>query len=81
MTVTEFCRSQGLCAKSFWRSRKALTQVAPVTAPSPFVRIEGAAAPPIKAPATCVRLRLGRCEWELSGLPLKQLIQVMAALA
>ena len=81
LTVTEFCRMQGLCAKSFWRSRKALGQASPGDSPSPFVRIEAGAAPSIEAPPPRFRLRLGRCEWELTGLSLKELIRVMAALA
>lgn len=81
LTVTEFCRTQGLCAKSFWRSRKALGQALPSDSPSQFVRIEATAAASIEAPLPRFRLRLGRCEWELTGLPLKELIKVMAALA
>jgi hypothetical protein len=81
LTVAEFCRRQGLCSKSFWRVRKALGQAPLGAEPSPFVRIETPGASALAVPASRVRLRLGRCEWELSGLPLAELIQLMEALA
>jgi hypothetical protein len=48
---------------------------------SPFVRIEAAQASSREVAVPRVRLRVGRCEWELSGLGLDELIQVMATLA
>ena len=77
MTVREFCGKRGLCARSFMRRRKELGE----TAQSPFVRVEAAPAPRAEALEPRARLKLGRCEWELSGLALDDLARLMAALA
>lgn len=81
MSVREFCTKHGLCAKSFLRRRKTVGQRSPGAAASPFVRVETAAEQPSGATAPTARLRLGRCEWELSGLQLGELVRLMAALA
>ena len=81
MTVREFCAKRGLCARSFQRHRKEQGQEAVKVPASPFVRIEAAQASSREAPVPKARLRVGRCEWELSGLGLDELIHVMAALA
>ena len=80
MTVREFCAKRGLCARSFLRRRKEQGQAAVNVPASPFVRI-GAHASSREASVTRARLRVGRCECELSGLGLEELIHVMAALA
>ena len=77
MTVREFCGKRGLCARSFARRKKELGEAAE----SPFVRVEAAPSWRAKARESRVRLRLGRCEWELRGLALDELAHLMAALA
>lgn len=81
MTAAAFCRERGLCPKYFSLRRKQLGSAAPGSVASPFVRIEPVVAPSFEAPAPCARLRLGRCEWELSGLPVGELVRLMVALA
>lgn len=77
MTVREFCGKRGLCARSFSRRKKELGE----DAESPFVRVEAAPFPRAKAHESRVRLRLGRCEWKLSGFTLEDLTRLMVALA
>jgi hypothetical protein len=83
MTVREFCAQRGVCARSFQRHRKAQGQDAVIvsTPASAFVRIEAVHASSREVPVPRARLRVGRCEWELSGFGLEELIQVTAALA
>lgn len=81
MTVSEFCGKRGLCARSFSRRKKELAEAARAAGRSSFVRVEVAQSPRVEALESVVRLRLGRCEWELSGVPLDELTRLMEALA
>ena len=81
MTVREFYAKRGLCARSFLRRRKEQGQEAVNVPASPFVRIEATPTSSPEVPVPRARLRVGRCECELSGLGLDELIHVMAALA
>ena len=81
LTVREFCARRGLCARSFQRHRKAQGQEAVKVPASVFVRIEAVQSSSREVPVPRARLRVGRCEWELSGLGVDELIHVMAALA
>lgn len=81
LTVREFCGKRGLCARSFSRRRKELGEGVRAAGQSPFVRVEAAPAPRAEALEPRVRLRLGRCKWELRGLALDELARLMAALA
>ena len=80
MTVREFCAKRGLCARSFQRHRKEQGQEAVKAPASAFVRIEAVERQSLETFSSRARLRVGRCEWELSGLGLDELIHVMAAL-
>lgn len=80
MTVREFCGKRGLGARSFSRRRRELGEDVRAAVQSSFVRIEPAP-PRATAMEPRVRLRLGRGEWELSGLALDDLLRLMAALA
>lgn len=75
-----FCREHGLCPKYFSLRKKALGR-APIDSPPPFVRVEREPAAQVETPARAVRLRLGRCEWELCGLTFDELARLMQALA
>ncbi len=77
MTVREFCGKRGLCFRSFSRRKRELGY----DPQSTFVRVTTAPAPPAEAHGPLVRLRLGRCEWELRGVPLDELARLMEALA
>lgn len=82
LTAAQFCREQGLCPKYFsLRKRMQGAREKEGTAPSPFVRVEPVAEPRPDAPSPRVRLRLGRCEWELAGLAVGDLARLMQALA
>ena len=80
MTVREFCAGRGVCERSFQRHRKVQGQEAVKAQASAFVRIEAVERQSLET-SSRARLRVGRCEWELSGLGLDELIHVMAALA
>ena len=73
-----FCRERRLCPECFSMRKKALGQSGQVEAPFPFVRLEPIGA---EAHGAVVRLRLGRCEWEFSGMALEDLARLMAGLA
>ena len=79
-TTAEFCREHGLSPQYFSLRKKVLGQVVAVAEPSPFVRLEPVATPAFLAVPT-VRLRLGRCECELTGVPLSEVVRLMQALA
>jgi hypothetical protein len=79
MSVREFCRKRGVCARSFVRRKRELVEEE--QAASPFVRVEAAAVPRAVPQERRVRLKLGRCEWELGGLGLDDLAHLMKALA
>jgi hypothetical protein len=81
MSVWQFCAKRGLCARSFLRRRKEQGQEAVNVPASPFVRIEAAERSSREISVPRARLRVGRCEWELSGLGVDELIHVIAALA
>ena len=85
LTAAQFCRERDICPKYFSLRRKVLgvrTEGAvPCVPASPFVRVEPVMKDEQKAPSSRVRLRLGRCEWELAGLPLADLARLMQALA
>ena len=81
MTVSEFCVKRGLCTKSFSRRKKALGEAVQASGRSSFVRVEASPSPRTEADEPRVRLRLGRCEWELRGVPLDELARLMEALA
>ena len=81
LTANEFCLEQGLCPKYFSLRKKALGGEAPVASASAFVRIVPTVKAPALAPSGLVRLRLGRGEWELSGVAFEDLARLMQALA
>jgi hypothetical protein len=76
-----FCREQGLCPKYFSLRKRTLIAREGDAAPSPFVRVEPVAELRPEAPSPRVRVRLGRCEWELAGLAVGELARLMQALA
>jgi len=80
-TAEEFCREHGLCPKYFSLRKKALGQVVAVVKTSPFVRVEPVATPALLASVPQVRLRLGRCECELTDVALGEVVCLMQALA
>ena len=49
--------------------------------PSPFIRLEPIATRTFPASVPQVRLRLGRCECELTDIPLGEVVHLMQALA
>lgn len=81
LTANQFCEEQGLCPKYFSLRKKALCHGAPVSEPSPFVRIAPMVETPAQVASGLVRLRLGRGEWELSGVAFEDLARLMQALA
>jgi hypothetical protein len=81
-TAAAFCRDHGVCPKYFYSRKKLFGQVAEVVErASPFVRVEPVLAPGPVVSEPMVRLRLGRCEWELSGIPIAEVASLMKALA
>lgn len=81
LTAAAFCREQGLCPKYFSLRKKELGSGAVVAEVSPFVRVKPVVAAASEALESRVRLRLGRCEWEVSGMALDDLATLMARLA
>lgn len=84
MTAQAFCGARGLCPKHFSLRRKQLGWPRRDDTTSAFVRVEKAApreAPKVHGAEPRVLLRLGRCEWELRGLAVGELAELMAALA
>jgi hypothetical protein len=81
MTVREFCGKRGLCTRSFLRRKKELGADVRADARSPFVKVEASETARSEALAPRVRLRLGRCEWELGDLALDDLAHLMVTLA
>jgi len=80
-SAAAFCREHGVCPKYFYSRRKLFGQVAAVIEPSPFVRVAPVLAPGHAVSEPLVRMRLGRCEWELSGIPIDEVTRLMKALA
>jgi hypothetical protein len=80
-SAAAFCRDHGVCPNYFYSRKKVFGQVAANVDPSPFIRVEPVLAPDPAASEPLVRLRLGRCEWELSGLPIGEVARLMKALA
>ena len=80
-SAAEFCREHKVSPKYFYSLRKRFGQMAATVKPSPFVRLEMEAAPTFPAQEIQARLRLGRCEWEVNGLSLGNLVHLMQALA
>lgn len=84
MTARAFCGARGLCPKHFSLRRKQLGWPRKEDPASAFVRVEKAApreAPKVRGAEPRVLLRLGRCVWELQGVPVDELARLMGALA
>lgn len=81
LTAAEFCREHGVNPQYFSLRKKALGQVATVAVPSPFVRVKPLATPAFLVSVPQVRLRLGRCECELTDVPLDEVVRLMQAMA
>lgn len=80
-SAAAFCREHGVSPKYFYSRRRLFGQVAAVVESSAFVRVEPIQGPGHGVSEPLVRLRLGRCEWELSGLPIHEVARLMKALA